>query len=570
MGMVLLLAQLVAPPVQRGPVRLPGPEAGEQRPAPDRPAPPIELTPGPAPVPGPEPGPVQPQPPPGGPTEPGAGAALPPIQGTTPYSAAQLRRILAPCLTIAEPAERLRSCAAVLTARLVADGYLNSRVYVVATPSPGGLDVVEGRVVELRVSGSDERLNRRIKRLTGSLQGQVLHVPSVERQLELLRRLPGVALVRGNLSRLGSDPSQAVLSITVDPGRQPWQGDLSLRNDGSSGSGEGRAVATLVKPSLGVPGDTLLLYGELNVSKAPELGAVITSASYTLPLGEAWSLTGAFGYSRRNLVELPEPANGFSTSQYQGLGQLEWVFSETLSQRWSLFAGYSGSRSNTYLNDAPLPDALPSVLRSPSSGYLRIGVGGNGLGTTYGWSGNAYLLQGIGAATPDTQRRELAEVGISPGEATAIGTLVSGAWAFRPGWQLNLRLGGQVALRPLTSPMQFTLGSDVGLRGLPGQLISGDSGWLSTGEVAWTFWRNGHNGLQLVPFLGAGGVTTSVNGSTFTDTVGSGGLLARWLNDAGWLVELGWVHQFSTENNPGVWTDWALGKGLYAKVQYRF
>jgi hemolysin activation/secretion protein len=30
--------------------------------------------------------------------------------------------------------------------------------------------------------------------------------------------------------------------------------------------------------------------------------------------------------------------------------------------------------------------------------------------------------------------------------------------------------------------MQFTLGSDVGLRGLPGQLISGDSGWLSTGD----------------------------------------------------------------------------------------
>jgi hypothetical protein len=52
--------------------------------------------------------------------------------------------------------------------------------------------------------------------------------------------------------------------------------------------------------------------------------------------------------------------------------------------------------------------------------------------------------------------------------------------------------------------------------------------------------------------------------------VGSGGLLARWSNDAGWLVELGWVEQFSTGDNPGVWTDWALGDGLYARVQYRF
>jgi len=452
----------------------------------------------------------------------------------------------------------------------VADGFFNSRVYVVATPAPGALEFVEGRVVELRVNGSDERLNRRIQRLIAPLKGEVLNVPSVERQLLLLRRQPGVAMLRGNLSRLGSDPSQAVLSITVDPGGQPWQGDISLRNDGTSGSGEGRAVATLLKPSLGVPGDTLLLYGELNVSDAPELGAVISSASYTLPLGDAWNITGAFGYSRRNLVELPEPADGFSTSQYQGLGQVEWVFRETISQRWSLFAGYSASRSNTYFNGAALPEVLPEVLRSPRSGFLRFGVGGNGFATDFGWSGNAYLLQGIGAATPETQRRELAVAGIAPGGATALGALVSGAWAFRPGWQLNLRLGGQVALRPLTSPMQFTLGSDVGLRGLPGQLISGDSGWLSTGEVAWTIWRKDSQGLQLVPFLGAGGVSTSLNGTTFSDTVGSGGLLARWTHNAGWVVELGWVQQFSTDDNLGIWTDWALGDGLYAKVQYRF
>lgn len=568
--MVLLLAQLVAPPVQQGPVRLPGPDAGEQRPAPNRPPAPVELTPETGPAPGPGPGPTQPIPPSDGTALPGAGAVIPPIRGTSPYDARELRRILGPCSAIAEPAERLRTCAATLTARLVADGFLNSRVYVVETPAPGALEVVEGRLVELRVNGSDERLNRRIKRLTDPLMGQVLHVPSIERQLLLLRRQPGVAMLRGNLSRLGSDPSQAVLSITVDPGGQPWQGDFSLRNDGTNGSGEARAVATLVKPSLGIPGDTLLLYGELNASDAPELGAVISSVSYTLPLGEAWNLTGAFGYSRRNLVELPEPVDGFSTSQYQGLGQLEWVFRDSISQRWSLFAGYSVSRSNTYLDDAALPEILPEVLRSPRSGYLRLGVGGSGLGNDYGWSGNAYLLQGIGSATPGQQRRELEAAGIVPGEATALGALVSGAWAFRPGWQLNLRLGGQVALRPLTSPMQFTLGSDVGLRGLPGQLISGDSGWLSTGEVAWTLWQKGGQGVQLVPFLGAGGVRTNLNGITLSDTVGSGGLLARWSNDAGWLVELGWVEQFSTGDNPGVWTDWALGDGLYARVQYRF
>jgi hypothetical protein len=30
------------------------------------------------------------------------------------------------------------------------------------------------------------------------------------------------------------------------------------------------------------------------------------------------------------------------------------------------------------------------------------------------------------------------------------------------------------------------------------------------------------------------------------------------------------VHPFQTDDNPGPWTDWLLGQGLYAKVQFRF
>ena len=159
---------------------------------------------------------------------------------------------------------------------------------------------------------------------------------------------------------------------------------------------------------------------------------------------------------------------------------------------------------------------------------------------------------------------------VVPGQATALGALVSAGWGFAPRWQLNARLGGQVAFNPLTSPMQFTLGSDVGIRGLPGQLISGDSGWLATGELVWTFWQNKANALQLVPFIGAGGITTNLNNSTYADSVGSGGLLARWLGGDTWAVELGWAEQFNTNDNLGSWEDWLLGSGLYAQVKVRF
>lgn len=564
--MMFLLAQLVAPPVQVGPVRLPGPEAGEQRPAPggssgSRPAPiETETSPTPAGVP-PGPGPAA-----------GATAALPRIEGSTPYSPSELRRILAPCLGLADSGERLNACAAALGARLVNEGYVNTRVYAIPSPAPGALQVIDGRIVELRVNGKDERLNVRVRRLLQPIQGQVLFLPRIERQLQLLRQQPGVAMVRGNLSRLGSDASQAVLVVNVSPGGQPWLGDLSLRNEGTNGSGEFRGTAALVRPSLASLGDTLLLYTETTFSDAPQLGSVVSSLSYTYPLSDQLSLTGAFGYSRRNLIELAAPNNDYSTSQYQGLGQLEWTLKETLTQRWSLFAGFSANRSNTYFQGAALPPApiVQEIISRPSSGYVRIGVTGSGTSDQLAWGGNAYLLQGIAATVPQTQRQELASIGVNPARATAIGALLSSAWTFAPSWQLNLRVGGQVAFNPLLPSMQFALGSDVGLRGLPGQLISGNSGLLGTAETVWTFWRNQTHALQVVPFLGAGSISSRVGGISRSDSVGSGGVLMRWLGGSSWQTELGWVEQFSADDNIGPWSDDLLNHGLYVKVGYRF
>ena len=452
----------------------------------------------------------------------------------------------------------------------MADGYVNTRVYVETRPAPGYLDVVQGRVVELRVNSKDPRLAKRVQRLLLPLQGRVLQLAVVQRQLELLKRLPGVTEVRGNLSRLGSDPTQAVLTVSVQPARQPWQGEFSLRNDGSNGSGEFRGTGVLVKTDLATSGDTLLLFGELDSNDTPSLGAVITSLSYTVPLADQLSFTGSFGYSRRNLIELPSPLDGLSSNQYQGYGQFEYVVRETLSQRWSVAAGFSGNRTTTYLDGGVLPSDVPASAREPQAGYLRLAVAGSGLSGDVSWGGNVYLLQGISGVTPENQRKELAQVGVVPGQATALGALVSAGWGFAPRWQLNARLGGQVAFNPLTSPMQFTLGSDVGIRGLPGQLISGDSGWLATGELVWTFWQHKANALQLVPFIGAGGITTNLSTSSYADSVGSGGLLARWLGGDTWAVELGWAEQFNTNDNLGSWEDWLLGSGLYAQVKVRF
>lgn len=572
----LLLAQLVAPPLQNSPVRLPAQgiqDERQQKPGSKTPPPALLETPEQAPSaspPGPGPS-AEPKPTAPTTTSPSPQASLQPaIDGPLPFGAAERDQVLTPCLSIRTAEERLKACAAALSARIVADGYVNTRVYVTSTEGAGRLEVVPGRIVELRINGNDKQLNRRVGRLLRSLQGQILNLPDIEQQLQLLRRQPGVGSVRANLSRLGSDASQAVLGITIEPGARPWQGDLSVRDDGSSGSGEFRSVATFLKPSLLTAGDTLLAFSEVDNSSDPAFGALITSLSYTLPLSDQVSLTGAFGFSRRNLIDLPPPANAFSSSQYQGLGQVEWVFRESLKQRWNVFLAFSGNRSNTFINDQALPSTVPTVISSPTSGYLRIGVAGSGVNRSSAWSGNAYLLQAVPAAVPADQRQQLQSAGIEAGQATAVGALISGAWAFAPSWQFNARVAGQLAFNPLLNAMQFALGSDAGIRGLPGQLISGDSGILGTVETVWTFWQKKGQALQLVPFIGAGSVRTSVLGLTLEDSVGSGGVLIRWLAGENWSTELGWVDQFLTTDNPGPWQSTTLGNGVYFKLGYRF
>jgi hemolysin activation/secretion protein len=117
--------------------------------------------------------------------------------------------------------------------------------------------------------------------------------------------------------------------------------------------------------------------------------------------------------------------------------------------------------------------------------------------------------------------------------------------------------------------MGISLGSDNGLRGLPGQVISGDSGLFGETELSWSAWQRGLAEIQLVPFLGAGRISTNLQAGTISGDIGAGGVLVRWLQGQHWLMELGWVSQFggSTAN---LLQGWLLNNGLYSRISYRF
>lgn len=148
--------------------------------------------------------------------------------------------------------------------------------------------------------------------------------------------------------------------------------------------------------------------------------------------------------------------------------------------------------------------------------------------------------------------KDLAYFGINPAQSRALGGITTLGWCMAPNLQLNWRAAGQVAFNQLTNDMGFSLGSDVGLKGLPGTLISGDTGWLSSAELNWAFWQQQNNTLQLVPFFGIGGIQTTRDTVSFNDTIGSGGILLRWLHGRHWSLELGWTEQFNDNDNIGV------------------
>ena len=565
--MLFVLAQLVSPPLQPGPARLPDPAPVEQS-QPDTPI-------------------VQPdndsQPLPlddnssGAPAKPLQETAptkdispFPQVKGETPYSQVELQKILRLCQRDNKLDNRLKRCAEALSGKLQQDGYVNSRVFI-NEPEPGQLTVVMGRLVEVQVNSEDASLQQRVRKQLSKLVGAVLHLPTLQRQLQQLKQRSVVGSVAGNLGKLGSDPTQAVLTLTVTPASHPWRGDLSVRNDGNAGSGEWRGLAVLQKPRVLLDNDLLQIYGELNADGDPELGASLGSISYTVPLGESVNITGSFGASRRNLVEARGPAHGLSFRQYQGLAQLQWNLKDSGNEIWYAQAGLSANRNDSYLDGRSFPLILGGGADGDlSTGYLRLGIGHAGSNDNLGWSGQIYFLQGIAGISSQQELNDLSFYGIDPGESRALGGITSLSWSMSPSLQLKLRAAGQVAFNELTSDMGFSLGSDVGLKGLPGTLVSGDTGWLGTAELNWSLWQNKNNTLQLVPFFGMGGIQTTRSSVSFDDTIGTGGILLRWLHGRHWSAELGWTDQFHDNNNTGVWNEWLLGSGAYGKLRYRF
>ena len=558
---MLLLAQLVAPPLQPGPVRLPN-TAPQQRPKDDGAV--FKVPPGSSADPKKTESNQDAEA-----ADPSTSDWRPEVIGETPYSNEQIQQILSGCGK-ANINATLNACAAQLTARLIQDGYVNSRVYSLKTPTPGALEVVLGTIAELRIKSEDEALQQQIQEQLTPLIGSVLHIPTLEKELARARRR-GAGTIKGGMGRLGSDPTKAVVNLTITPAEpEPLNGDVALGNNGNVGSGEWRGVATLLQKGLIERGDTALLFLELNSDGDLELGSKVASLTYTYPLGDNWSVTGSFGVSYRRFVEFQKPAYNFSFRTLQGLLQLETTLQEFENITWTAAAAFSTNRSDSFKSGRSFPLVSGGGNDGWShSGFLKLSTNVGGFTGPLFWNTNAYFSQGIAGVTLDEHLHNLDVAGIEPGKARAVGALTDIGLSLSPTTTINVRLAGQLAFSRLPGSMSFGLGSAVGLRGLPGSLIGGDSGYLATGEVVWTPWQKDEQKISLIPYLGIGGVHTATSVATLEDSIGVTGLIGRYQNGR-WEAELGWVDTFKSNDNPGLWNDWILGHGLHTMLRYSF
>ena len=69
--------------------------------------------------------------------------------------------------------------------------------------------------MELHINSDEQQLQQKVRKRLANLLGQTLHLPSLQQQLQRLKQQSVVGSVSGSLGKLGSDPTQAVLTLTV-------------------------------------------------------------------------------------------------------------------------------------------------------------------------------------------------------------------------------------------------------------------------------------------------------------------------------------------------------------------
>lgn len=384
-------------------------------------------------------------------------------------------------------------------------GYMVARAYIPAqTITTEGLveiAVIEGRLGKVELNNKSRVRDSVARGYLDPLSGNLVTQPDLERKMLLLNDLPGVGEARATL-KPGAQPGES--DLTVDLAEAPFAtGSLEFNNQGNTFTGESQLV------------------GSVNLLSPLGLGDILTAQltrgfnglwygllDYQVPVGaDGFKLGGAYNSTDYRLGKSFESLDANGNAHTYTL-KASYPFVRTVNFNLYAQAAYDW-RAFTDRQDAV------GLETDKTTRTARVGLNGDTRDTIWGGGITVFsLVYSGGTANIETPL------------ALAIDDITTQTNGHFDKWNVSalrlqsiserlsayVSLSGQKAGKNLDSSEKFFLGGAYGVRAYPTGEAPGDSGYLGTAELRYTFSVAAVPGtLQPFAFVDAGFVTVNEN-----------------------------------------------------------
>ncbi|MEO5867500.1 MAG: ShlB/FhaC/HecB family hemolysin secretion/activation protein [Sphingomonas sp.] len=432
----------------------------------------------------------------------------------------------------------LQQLAAALSA---AYGHSRVALYTIAIPEQdfaGGVVVVhlvEGRIEHAAIKGDAAAWPQLRARMAPLLAEAPLTRATFERQVILMRAIPGVTFDIG----LDDPQSTGALAMTVTPKRRHHKFSVGFSNRGVDLLGQGQFDAKADFYGLATDGDQL----SLAASAASDLRRYrYASGAYMLPIGASGlNVTGNAGY----LETRPKGYDIIGRAKLAGL-TLAYPWLRDFHHSGDVTLGIDGLNSDNALFGNLVATERTRALRAAAGwtmGYERRSLSING-SVSHGLD-----ILGARVTAPSAER------GFLKGTLAA-----SAAQAIGKRAVLRLSASGQYTRDRLPAAERFSIGGEAIGRAFDTALLTGDAGAGGLAELAYRpVKRGGFGQSEVYTFVDRGAVAVRARGAqpaAHYDLASAGvGFRARYKEKA----ELGLEAARSIDDPyPGYADDWRL------------
>jgi hemolysin activation/secretion protein len=432
-------------------------------------------------------------------------------------------------------------------------GYMVARAYIpaqtITTDGVVEIAVIEGRFGKVELNNQSRVRDGVARGYLDAFPGTPVTQPELERKMLLLNDLPGVGEARATL-RPGAETGES--DLAVDLAAAPLaSGSVEYNNQGNYYTGANQLVGNLnLLSPLGL-GDLL----NAQLTKGFD-GLEYGRLGYQVPVGSDGFKLGA-GYSHTHY----ELGKSFAPLDANGKADIYTLDASYPFKRTPNFNLY-GQLAYDWRDFEDRQDAV-GLVTDKSTRTARLALNGDARDRL--WGGGITVFS-LGYSDGD--------LNIKTPTALAIDDLTAQTNGHFDKWNANalrlqsisqrlsafISLSGQKAGKNLDSSEKFFLGGAYGVRAYATGEAPGDSGYLATAELRYTFSTGIVPGaLQPFMFVDTGGVTISENpflvGVANSRHLSGAGLGLTWVRASAFQVKLTVATRLGSEHSASSDTD---------------